>query len=257
MQKTKVYGCYNSGTNFLSRLLTENLEVCLLQGTSPNWVFLLANVAYHLTKWPTHSPFKDVYFNWFFPWTLGWKHTVVQPSRIARARANDVVFLTVTKNPYAWLLSMYRRPYKRVETSTCDFADFVERRWPSVGRANRSRVSQTLVDVWNEKNRSYLDLARSRPTEVLRYEDLLANPKRIMARVAQTHGIPSRDAFFTNVDESTKKSTKGDQKTYGDYRRYYLEKKWKKRLDTRSVARVNSKLDPAVVDAFGYDFIEA
>jgi hypothetical protein len=183
---------------------------------------------------------------------LGWKHTrVLSGDELAKCRvmSEPVAFITLTKNPYSWLLSLHNRPYSYVaKTQSMDFDRFIQSPWATVRRENSDPIVENPIVLWNQKNRSYVDLKSRFPTCTLRYEELVADPGHVFADVIQQMGITGGSAKFVNVDSSTK----GDQKSYEEYRSYYLEEQWKSHLSERAIAIINEYLDPDLLDYFGY-----
>src|SRR2546422_4502858 len=116
----KIYGERNTGTNYLHHLIEENLHVDLLRGVVPDVVMFLQRVL------PGRELVRNVYFRWTFGENLGWKHALVNPERLSQcARSRDIGFVTITKNPYAWLLSLYERPYHQNPIEQQSFESFV------------------------------------------------------------------------------------------------------------------------------------
>jgi hypothetical protein len=241
-RKVKIYGERNTGTRYLAKLLVRNLDVELLDGAAP-WV---------LRKlFGSNEAARDLYFRASYRRNLGWKHAMApSPEQLWRLAVEDVLFITLTKNPYAWLLSLHRRPYHG--HTAASFADFVQARWPAVGRENSPGGYANPVVLWNEKNRSYLNLGRAACAHNLRYEDLVCDPETVIAGLAQAFDLPRKRAHFQNVDESTKPEP---DKRFGDYRSYYLEERWRSKLDPTVLPLINAHLDEALMAHFGYQMV--
>ena len=75
-KKVKVFGERNSGTIYLEKLLVKNFKVDIAD-----------------------------YF------TLGWKHRLAPHKEELDKIEDDIIYLILVKNPYAWLRSMHRKPY--------------------------------------------------------------------------------------------------------------------------------------------------
>lgn len=241
----KLYGERNTGTNYLSQLLELNLEVTLLPGTIPNWL----QPFIPRLEWP-----RDMYFSLTFSRNLGWKHRIApSPHELAKFRgAGPVYFLTVTKNPYSWLLSLYRRPYHNY-THKGSFEEFLQRPWPTVRREGHPTPFENPVIVWNEKNRSYLNLGQYASCLNLRYEDLLSDPKETVERIAVHFNISKKSCYFQNVTESTK----GDSRTFSQYQEYYIQEKWREKLSPQAIDIINRYVDTQLMSHFGYSLISA
>jgi hypothetical protein len=196
---------------------------------------------------------RDLYFRFTYRRNLGWKHAIAPTSQQVQALGMDqVVFVTLTKNPYAWLLSLYRRPYHH-RSETQSLATFVQTAWPTVKRENYAGPCANPVVLWNEKNRSYLNLARSGACACnLRYEDVLRDPASVVTGIAKTYDLPPTQSQFSNVTQSTK----GEPgKKFDDYRCYYLQEQWRSKLDAEVLALINIDLDEDVVTRLGYTMI--
>jgi len=241
----KMYGERNTGTNYLARLIGLNLEVEQIPGVVPDFIRNLQRIL------PGEELVRDIYFGITFSRNLGWKHSLVKaPEKLAEYRicAKGVSFVTLTKNPYSWLLSLYRNPYHQYWKSKPDFENFLGSPWRNVGRDNTPREFSSPVELWNRKNVSYMLLCSDFPTLNLRYEDLLENPQVTLEKIAERFSYQWKNGEFVNFNDSTKEKSKD----FAFYRDYYLEENWKTELSPRSIEIINSLLDGQVMDYFGY-----
>lgn len=238
----KIYGQRNTGSNYLQALLERNLEVQLLRGVVPQSVMKLQRMV------PGTDLVRDTYFKLTFPWNLGWKHTAV-PEDVEHqpACAPDLLFVTLTKHPYSWLLSLYRRPHHLALNGWSSFEEFLMTTWPSVARGHLPHVPSP-VDLWNLKNASYLRLARRARVENLRYEDLLADPEAVLEGLVERYGLVRKVEVFENI----RASTKGDRMGYEDYRRYYLDEEWREKISDEALRLIDHRLDHELAAGFGY-----
>ena len=194
LRRIKLYGERNCGTNYLEQLVGRNLGCTMLRGTLPR-IYRAA------LGWSEAA--RDAYFRVTFAHNLGWKHAVAgQVSDLQDLPIVDdrLLFLTLAKNPYSWLLSLHRRPYQGQPIA--GFGEFIERPWKTVGREAGPPSFANPVEMWNVKNRSYLHLASGLPALTLRYEDLLADPEETIGRIV-ARGIPSNGGFAP-VQEATR-----------------------------------------------------
>ena len=243
----KVYGERNTGTNYLSQLLALNMRSTELPGAVPQWMARMTR------SMPGRERFRDAYFRFTFSCYLGWKHSKVLPAAKLKhvPLATQAKFITLTKNPYSWLLSLYRRPYARRSPRAVSFESFVTSPWRTVGRDNTSVLLPSPVHLWNEKNASYLELESISSAIHLRYEDLLLNPVATLEQISRALDVGWKRGKFVNVE----KSTKGDSSTFPEYRQYYLQKQWRKDLSSSVIHRINANLDPDVVRLYGYPLL--
>jgi hypothetical protein len=243
----KIYGERNTGTNYMSRLIAANLTVQEIPGVVPRFVRPLIKV--------THPGelVRDLYFDLTFHRNLGWKHSKVRAaSDIEKYRLTrrGVRFLTITKNPYSWLLSLYRRPYHQRNEGQPDFETFLRSPWRTVGRDGCEAKLDNPIELWNIKNASYLNLSVFRWLP-LTTEEILKDPERAIDKVCSTLDIPRRSSQFINIE----KSTKDGSKNYSFYRKYYMDEEWRNELSEHAISIINRAVDADVMSRFGYSMI--
>ena len=244
MQKIKLYGERNTGSRYLVKLLKKNFDAELLRYTVPN------NILWYRREWT-----KNLYFWLTYRYNFGWKHAYVRTDWLKPEWVENTGFITVSKNPYSYLLSLYKRPYHVKGDKPATFLDFLQREWKLQERDNMPVSSlPNPVVLWNQKNRSYMNLQRKFPERVynMTYEGLLDDYARELRAVQEKLDLqPLGD--YTNVTESTKE----DAKSNDYYRDYYLGEVWRKDLNADQIAFINEQLDPEVMAFFGYAFQEA
>lgn len=249
MAKTvKIYGERNSGTNYLSLLLQENLCVHILRGIAPHWLGLAQRVI-------AAPDIADIFFSLTTPKNLGWKHSIPffleahAPLRGDFIR--NVLFVTVTKNPYSWLLSLYKRPHHLKGLRQDSFESFLKQPWATARRENAPPEFVSPVDIWNSKNGAYLSMCDNGFSVAnIRYEDLIADPQQTIWSLAEKFRL-EHNPLFRNIVESTK----GEELGFSDYQRYYLTEAWRNKLSDEAIALINARLDKDVVSRFGYPLI--
>lgn len=247
----KIYGERNTGTNYLAKLIHENLDVIQLPGVPPRPANLLLRKFPH---WPIHEPFQDYYFQRTFAKNLGWKHALVRP--VAELKKlpiceNSISFITISKNPYSWLLSLYKRPYHyyKVWEEKPDFETFLTSPSPVVRRENAPGFFANPIELWNQKNASYIQLKNGFPALNLKYEELISSPEEIIKSISQAFSLNAKLTDFKNREKSTKEKTKD----FSFYREYYLEEKWREKLSPNAIMLISKGLDDNVMQYFGYE----
>jgi Sulfotransferase domain len=250
MQEVKIYGERNAGTNYVEGILLANLPVVCLPGTATKAISKAQRLL------PGREWLRDAYFEKTFAVNLGWKHSLVDAGQLldAGARGRGIRFITITKNPYSWLLSMHRRPYHHWADRTKSFEEFLQSNWQPLRRECMT-ASHSPVELWNIKNRAYLQLEKVLPVLRLRYEDLLDNPEKVIARAAQFLEVRPLDSSLTNIEAATKKRDRG--KGFSFYKTYYLEEQWREFLSEDLARFISARLDAEVVKAFGYELIQS
>ncbi|USR41528.1 hypothetical protein L1F06_008915 [Ectopseudomonas hydrolytica] len=244
----KLYGERNTNTNYLSELIRLNLDLEELPSVVP------ANIKRYQDKWPGNEWLRDLYFMSSYGRNLGWKHAAVNWPRLKRTglyKRNSVTVVTLTKNPYAWLLSLYKRPYHQYYAKKPSFSEFLTRPWKTVWREGMPRWMESPVHLWNAKNASYLRDADEDRALHLRAEDTLIDPQQVIERIAQVAGMV-RPSEFRNVLASTKDGSKD----FNYYRDYYLGESWRSGLAEQDIEIINRQLDKRLVRRYGYALID-
>lgn len=243
----KIYGERNTGTNYLSRLIHLNLDVEELSGIAPKRVVQLQN------RLPGREWIKDTYFQFSFDKNLGWKHMSVKSPQDLQgtvATRQQVLFVTLTKNPYSWLLSLHKRPYHGDPGAPQDdFESFLKQQYTPKGRDNVGKSATNHTTLWNHKNRSYIDLPPNFAAINLRYEDLLHDPGSMMKAICDAWKMDFDQDQFQNYSDSTKDS----DKDANFYRDYYLGQQWRSKLSPATIDIINSEVDFELMDYFGYE----
>ena len=241
----KIYGERNTGTNYLHDLIGLNLDVELLPGGVPYSVAKLQG------RLPGKEWLRDIFFLFTYPTNLGWKHSLVKSANQLckyRITSNNLSFITLTKNPYSWLVSLYKRPYHQYWKSKPSFDAFLCTPWQTLLRENARKVYQNPIEIWNDKNRSYIQLGERFRVLNLTFESLLADPENTIETIKATCSLTSKTPVFTNIEESTKK----DSKSFYDYQNYYLNEIWRNELTDKAILHINRFLDNNLLEYYGY-----
>lgn len=245
----KIYGERNTGTNYLHELVVSNLDVELLPGSVPVSVLKYRR---YLPKTEFYDEIiRDLYFFLSFRRNLGWKHSLVKPvEQLVKYKITqeNLSFITVTKNPYSWLLSLFEHPYHQHWGFNPNFDSFLLLPWCTVRRENSPKKFKNPIEMWNIKNRAYLQLKSKFPTIDLTYESLLLDPEQEVMRIKERFSLTLKIQHFHNIE----KSTKGEQKDFRYYQRYYLEERWRDNLSSKSIQTINEYLDFSLMEHFGY-----
>ncbi len=243
--RVKIYGERNTGTNYLSQLFELNTDVRLLRGTEIGRL-----------RARTDSPLlHSMYYFATFPLFLGWKHRVApSASTVHRLGHGSTRFICLVKNPYAWVLSMFRRPYEG-DPHDGDLRSFVDRPWARRPWENHPSNYRNTIEMWNAKVSSYFRLIDGCKGEIVRYEDLLIDAEGTFTGLLDRLGIPRGGTEFQNVARGSKRSD--SDKTSEYYREYYLNHKWAAEFDDATLERISELLDGSLVDRLGYPLISS
>ena len=139
-----------------------------------------------------------------------WKHAAL-PSALAKRR-EDELFIIVAKNPYSWLLSLFRRPYHcHPQYLRRRFERFIHSPWLTVPRERSPEVFENPMRMWNFKYRSYLKAASVLSNVfIVRYEAMLSQPSELQERLESLLGIKCQ--ALTRI-----KSTKDNRLVFENY----------------------------------------
>jgi hypothetical protein len=258
VNQVKIFGERNTGTNLLERALRQACDAFVYPGNLPQMRqrvhAMAACLAPHDLAHRLIEADRDRFFERCFTYSLGWKHARVPEPRAGSTYPEELGFVTIRKNPYSWLLSLHRRPYSVLNgklRSAASFGEFLRMAWPTVSRENAPPVYETPIHLWCDKVASYGKLDGLRPTVHVRYEDILAHPDSVFEQIDRTLDIAI--SFDRKIlDEATKR----DGKHFEDFRSYYLQERWREKLDAESVNFINRMLDPVVVASSGYCLID-
>lgn len=259
----KIYGERNSGTNFIQRPVRQNFLCQWVPGTLADAYpgyresfedELKSSVSDEAKRNWLRQAKMDNYFSTNLWNTLGWKHSCPPIEVIlSRPDRSDILFVTITKHPYAWALSFFRRPYENPGISVPErIGDFLSEPWPSVRRDNTAACLESPIELWNLKTASYSQLAKVAHVLRCRYEDVLAEPDSFLEAESK-HLRKKKDQYEVLVD-AAKQQDKGT-KDFHNYRDYYLNERWREVLTSDDIKVINRFLDPSVVKEAGYDIL--
>lgn len=182
-----------------------------------------------------------------------WKHAVprLTPAMIA-ARAGIVMMV---RNPYSWLIGLARRPYHIKGPNADCLEDFAARPWMTERRERMGAIVASPVDLWTAKAAATLALpergaVEGLPCQILRFEDFLLDPATVARTCADALNLPSGE--IVPRDRNTKPGEAG----LAVLQDYYSVERWRTWLTRTAVARINARLDPAVVEALGYRMLD-
>jgi hypothetical protein len=258
-QVIKIFGERNTGTNYLEQLIENNLSVKQLPGITHPYLLKIRGklklIEYAFPSLSKKTPWNK-FINFYLLNTksinLGWKHSAPDYSFINRySESNKLFIVTLTRNPYSWLLSLYKKPYgfEYIKREKLSFDDFINYLYNPLIIENMD-AKLNLIQLWNEKNRSYLN--NQIESINVKFEDLITDPASIISSIATTTNCSFDEGEFINVQQSTK-NEKNKDNTY--YRDYYENEKWRQSLSNGSIDNINKYLNEDVMKSYGYDFI--
>lgn len=245
----KIYGERNTNTNYLEKIIEKNLKVGIIPGVPPPWILRLNGLL------AGTQVVKDAWSSFGFSNNLGWKHCKVSSvDSIKDSKTfenNEVGFITITKNPYSWLLSLHRNPYSQYVKKGQSFEEFIASPWRCFRRDNIAGIVKNPVMLWNIKNNSYFNLDPL-DTIHLKTESILESPSNVIDMLSIRFNLDKLSNSFVGYERSTKDNV---GKSYDYYRDYYINQRWKDSLSDNAVTFINSYLDKQLMKNFDYEVL--
>lgn len=244
----KIFGERNAGTCYLEELLARNFFNAPLRGIEPEWIEWLQKPL------PGKNALVDLYFQATIKRNLGWKHMLTMPTLLpfqSEISNHAISFVTITKNPYSWLSSLYRIPHHYRGSLPASFEEFLVTPWRTVSREFSPERYADPVDMWNCKNASYLKMRDHFKVINIRYEDLLVDIEPVLSSVEKALSLTRKYKHFVNIECSTK----NDSMTYYDYRDYYLGSEWRNQFSDQAIAIIRDRIDRDLCREFGYEIL--
>lgn len=244
----KIYGERNTGSGYLTKIIEQNLHVNVIPGELPE---IVLKQVMKLKGLVSEERIEEMYFNVLFYRNLGWKHMLVKNAKDLCKYAvcsRNLSFVTITKNPYSWLLSLHRNPYHHYHSRKQDFETFLTSTWKTLPQENAPEEISSPVELWNIKNSSYIQLKDHLPTLNVKYETLISEPGQFLELLSKNFAYKWKVSRFKNQERSTKEK----DKDLDFYRDYYLNEKWKEKLSHRSKSIINNQLDDNLMKYFNY-----
>lgn len=220
MEYVKVHGLQRSGTNYLAKLINDNFKNTRALVNAGGW---------------KHGPYCA-------PWALG----------------REVHVVTVAKNPYAWLVSLYN--YWRPHLGDATFADFVEKTavFHEPDGAPYKLRARTPVEHWNNMNFHWLSIRLNEKRSVaVPYESLVLDGGGVLRAVAAYFGLEASGPDFADCQQVC---TPGEESpgTSGEpwlQRDYYVREHYLSWFPPPLLRTVNDQLDKEVLTLLGYKLV--
>lgn len=245
----KVFGERNTGTNFLVESLALNAPQ--LEHLTHEHSSLLPALAYRVP-----GAVGQRLYNWALdrqraleePVNLGWKHGAIEPDRIGHLDLSErTLMICMTRNPYYFLNSLYRRPYNIIPQPKGDRRSFLS---TAITPNRRDRVGSrdlpSPASLWSLKTRSYLESADRLNLCVVRYEDLV-NDFPSFFEALRTSGVSLNRELQIPM-----KSSKGDAMQFSDYVAKTNAFDPREQFSTEELELIRPHLDADICNRLGY-----
>ena len=249
----KIFGERNTGTNYLEKLIKLNFpQFCLLEGTSPKFVRAFS----YLFKDRLSNQIIDFYFSKTKMQNLGWKHACpiefILYESFASKKKQKILFVCLVKNPYSFLLSLYKKPY-HILSSHKSFSEFIRTTYSPHKRENINEEQIKIVDLWNIKIQAYKELKMDIRFDAvfIKYEDLLVNINGPLSALAKK----SASIKTANFKNFTKPAKKDNIKSFDYFKEYYMTEKWKEKFSTEDIDFINSNINIEYMNELKYEIL--
>ena len=225
----KIHGLQRSGTNYLTFLINNN--------------FLNTKALVNLAGWK-HGPYMA-------PWAIG----------------DECHILTIVKNPYAWLVSVYNYwgPNRKYNVGPdlrgVSFDTFVKNRILSAKQRDVPFLirASNPVQLWNNMNYHWWSIrVYEKKSCIITYEKLMQDKEYSLNWIGEIFGLKRKydyivdsDKYFIPGGEKTLQSEEKFKK-----QKYYENKEYLKYYTPELIDFVNRNLDLELMINFGYKFIE-
>ncbi len=249
-RRVKVFGERNTGTRAVIHMLLAHKEVTKgfanakmpeiqrlenhinekLEGYSKS-LFMDALEDIRCSKLPAHS---------------AWKHAAPIVDESYASKNASVLFLV--RDPYSWIVALYRNPYHSRAPLPETLAAFIEQPWLTVKRENIAPILMSPIELWNLKLRAYRDFAAAAPvpSAVLHFEAFVLDPVGELSGALQEFKIPTKG--LAEIEEPTKKLGSGRRAR----QKYYRTKAWEKEISSEAARLINDCVDWDIAAYFGY-----
>jgi len=238
--KIKIMGPYDSGTNYLSKLMqANNLE------------------EHHILDPSINERVVEG----------GWKHWPEQYAPDDLFTDKDRLVIYLVRHPLSWFQSIKKATYDIscedvVGTGACDF-DFQKLRWTrqwtnlnllnAVGGQSGTVVHfNNLASIWNLYYDGYLNQNKL-PMMMVRYEDLLTQPEVVLTAIASALGT-ALDGKFNEVTEKAKPDYSRD---FSSAYNWNVKKQFLTEYTNEDLMRLHGQVDQKLIEQFGYVWPES
>ena len=210
-KEIKIFGERNSCNNYLVKLLDLNLEVN--------------------SVWRNHTSARFGNTHGFPIYTNGVNHIVL------------------VKNPYAWLLSLHKKPHGtkkfRNKYINLTFDEFLCAEW---------RGYDNAVKRYNDMLTRYISFLTKHPNTLLVHsEKLQENPEEVIRLISDKFNIRFKKNKFIPVIKEV--DSGGNLNHVFNKVDYYVKELWRERLTENHINTINKDLYKEVVEYFNYKLL--
>jgi hypothetical protein len=256
--KLKIFGERNTGTNALRFLIEANIGDVLCLGATavdPNWsekLSSLPDLAQPYRQIMREALIDDIFLR--APAEHRWKHTAPYYSPRYSQKGIGIIFLI--KNPYSWVVSLFKRPYHMLLPQTQNFSDFLRRPWFTVRRDNLPGVVSSPIELWNRKVLAYDKFAKAAqidqlPCLFVAFEQLVEDQASVIEKIRKTFEFPHGSISLLEI------STIDLGLNLVHYQKFYRSEEWLDTFSAEDLEFCTATINWSMASQFGYQMIRA
>jgi hypothetical protein len=262
----KIFGERNTGTNFLTKIIRLNTDLQHIDSSSirrssqkkdaiirnciqKNLIPVSAPIINQYLAPLVLDRFIDEQREDEFAITFGWKHARILKDKIMQSqRYSDTLFICLIRNPWRFISALHKRPYNLFPKVKCTLEEFIA--MPCLAN-QRDGLEDLLVinpvDFWNQKVSSYFSFAdESNQVLIIYYEELVCDPESFLNKLRTFCKVSDKMTIPSN-------STKGDPRSFDDYRQEALHYDARKTLGNLAYTMILERLDHKVLEKTIYN----
>ena len=179
-----------------------------------------------------------------------WTHSAPAYNSAFKDHGVSVIFMV--RNPYSWILSLYRSPALSMGHCGGTLEEFLLFPWLTVGRDNVApRILTSPMELWSLKLRSYRKFrAQAKKDGVkstqVKFEDFVAFPISSLSQGLKRLDIPAEGL------KALSRSNKPLSRIPEARRSYHIKEFWQSELTSTHVEVINALVDWDLAEIYGY-----
>jgi hypothetical protein len=159
---------------------------------------------------------------------------------------NGDIHIILVKNPYAWLLSLWKKPHGsfqfRQKYLKLRFDEFLRTEWRGYPNSveRYSDIYSAYIDFLEQYGNAYL----------IKSEDLQKNPREVLEALSNHYDLKMRP--FKNIEKEVNSGGNliGDGFNRVDY---YVKELWREKLSKNDIQFINKNIDSKIFNYFNYE----
>jgi hypothetical protein len=161
--------------------------------------------------------------------------------------------LFTVRNPYSWLLSLFRKPYHMVGRLPDDPLTFIRRPWITLSRELTDGVLPSPIDLWNIKTAAIFPFKEAAepatPCRIIHFEALLSEGDATLRAALADVGVDPTGLSISQTSTRPGLDLAARQT-------YEREQLWAPELGRAAIAELNARIDWDVAGRLGYSRID-